>query len=426
MILDDRILKDNYKIKKLKHCVKQIRTGLNPRDNFSLGNGTIKYITAKNLTNNGMIDFSSCDYIEPEAKKIIHKRSDIQVGDILFSSRAPIGQSHIIQEEPEDYDIGESIFSIRVNKDILVPEYLCLYFTSKLFIDSASHNVTGSVIKEIRIGDLLETEILVPSKDKQKEIVKCINILDKKLQYNLSICDDLESMARQLYNYWFVQFDFPDDNGKPYKSSGGKMVWNEKLNREIPEGWVVKPVLDVFDWIGTSQPPKSTFVYEMKDGYVRFIQNRDYDTDAHLTYIPLTSNTHTCTDTDIMMDKYGDAGKTRYGISGAYNVALSKIDVHDSNLREYVRMYLSSDTIYSYLHSACIASTRASLNESNFDFLSIVIPETSVLHKFNNIAILSIQHILNKKNENKKLIELRDFLLPMLMNGQVKVGKGAE
>ena len=407
---------------KLKDCIVQLNTGLNPRDNFTLGNGDIKYITAKNLTSIGTINFSGCDYVDAQAKEIIHRRSDIQQGDILFGSRAPIGHCHLITDEPDYFDVGESIFCIRVNKGVILPEYLCLYLSSNYFVEMASKRVTGSIIKEIRIGDLLDTDVVLPPEDIQVQIARCVRGIDDKIINNNAICSNLEAMAKLLYDYWFVQFDFPDENGKQYKSSGGKMVWNDELKREIPAGWEVKPVLTVFDWIGTSQPPKSTFVYESKEGYVRFIQNRDYDGDNHLTYIKLTGSTKTCTELDIMMDKYGDAGKTRFGIAGAYNVALSKIQVHKDLMREYVRAYLSSDVIYRYLHSACIASTRASLNESNFDFLSIVIPKDDVLRKFNDIACMKISKILDLKSENQQLASLRDFLFPMLMNGQVKVG----
>lgn len=102
--------------------------------------------------------------------------------------------------------------------------------------------------------------------------------------------DNLEQQAKLIYDYWFTQFDFPDENGKPYCSSGGKMVWNEQLKRNIPENWNVVPLLKLVSWESNSQPPKSEFVYEPKEGYVRFIQNRDYDSDTHITYIPRTKN----------------------------------------------------------------------------------------------------------------------------------------
>ena len=148
MNVESKLQEHGWKTLKLRECITQLNTGLNPRDNFSLGSGSIKYITAKNLTSTGFIDFSSCDYVDSKAKEIIHRRSDLQQGDILLSSRAPIGNCHFVKEIPTFYDIGESIFCIRVNKNIILPEYLCLFFSSNYFKEAASKRVTGSVIKE--------------------------------------------------------------------------------------------------------------------------------------------------------------------------------------------------------------------------------------------------------------------------------------
>lgn len=198
---------------------------------------------AKNLTKFGTIDFSKCDFIDEDAKKIIHKRSDIRRGDILFSSRAPIGHCHLITEDPDFYDIGESIFSIRVNQDVALPEYLCLYLASDYFVKVASKHTTGSIIMEIRISDLMNTEIIIPPREIQKNIAKCLNKIDRKIELNKMVNDNLEQQLMLLYDYWFIQFDFPDNNGNPYQISGGKMVWNDTLRRNIPENWKVQSVI---------------------------------------------------------------------------------------------------------------------------------------------------------------------------------------
>ena len=180
--MKENLFMKECKILKLKDCISQLNTGLNPRQNFSLGNGSLRYITAKNLNKFGTIDFTKCDFIDEKAKDIIHKRSDIQIGDILFSSRAPVGHCHLIQNEPDYYDIGESIFSIRVNPNIVLPEYMCLYLSSDYFVKSASNYTTGSVIQEIRIANLMNMDIIIPTKDVQKKISNIIIAISKKLK----------------------------------------------------------------------------------------------------------------------------------------------------------------------------------------------------------------------------------------------------
>ena len=156
------IIPEGWTFCKVQDIISNICTGLNPRDNFKLGTGDIKYITVKNLTTNGTLDFTGCDTIDESARAIVHNRSDIQIGDILFASIAPLGRCYLIQSEPTDWDINESVFSIRANTDIVTPSFLYLYFMSDAFIKQATSSSTGSIFKGIRINTLLETELCVP------------------------------------------------------------------------------------------------------------------------------------------------------------------------------------------------------------------------------------------------------------------------
>ena len=156
------IIPESWTFCKVQDIISNICTGLNPRDNFKLGTGDIKYITVKNLTTNGTLDFTGCDTIDESARTIVHNRSDIRIGDILFASIAPLGRCYLIQSEPTDWDINESVFSIRANTDIITPAFLYLYFMSDAFIKHATSSSTGSIFKGIRINTLLETELCVP------------------------------------------------------------------------------------------------------------------------------------------------------------------------------------------------------------------------------------------------------------------------
>lgn len=155
---------DGWEVINIKNCIKHIKTGLNPRNNFKLGNGNIKYITVKNLTTSGNIDFSNCDLIDEKAKQQINKRSEIRKGDILFASIAPLGRCFIIQETPKDWEINESVFSIRPDYDKISSEYLYMFFMSEYFIKKAEASSTGSIFSGIRINTIENMKILVPNK----------------------------------------------------------------------------------------------------------------------------------------------------------------------------------------------------------------------------------------------------------------------
>ena len=147
---------------KMETAIENVRTGLNPRDNFKLGSGSIKYITVKNLRSDGVLDFSGCDTIDEAARQIVHRRSDVSVGDILFASIAPLGRCYLVQEAPKDWDINESVFSIRYNKETVTPEYLYMHLQSEAFVKESTACSTGSIFKGIRINSLLDSKVIIP------------------------------------------------------------------------------------------------------------------------------------------------------------------------------------------------------------------------------------------------------------------------
>lgn len=174
-----REIPEGWEVKKIKDCITHIKTGLNPRDNFKLGMGDIKYITVKNITTSGSIDFSKCDIIDEKAKEIVHNRSGISIGDILFASIAPLGRCYLIQEEPEKWDINESVFSIRPKYKIVSSEFLYMYFMSKYFIKKAERSSTGSIFSGIRINTIENMDMLVP----KQEIIELFSSKIKNILY---------------------------------------------------------------------------------------------------------------------------------------------------------------------------------------------------------------------------------------------------
>lgn len=322
---------------------------------------------------------------------------------------------------PYDCHMASNIAKIELVDDYFNIEYLKYYLQSPigqsyLFIDKQ-----GSAQPNITMQSIRNTLIIDRSKKEQEGIANILLKIDKKIDNNNQINNNLEELMKTIYQRWFIEFEFPNEEGKPYKSSGGKLVYNDELKQEIPEGWKVENIMDYINWEGTSQPPKSEFVYEPKGGYIRFIQNRDYDDNSHITFVPKSKVIGICNKYDILMDKYGDAGRTRFGLDGAYNVALAKIIIRNNLYREYIRSFLSSESVYNYLHNSSMASTRASLNENNISFINLTIPPKNLLEKYNKFANNYIESNISLKEENDKLTELKNFLLPLLMNGQINV-----
>lgn len=379
------------------------------------------YLGIDAITQDGKLNPNEYAHLSEDDYTIWTKRVTPQAGDIVFSYEATLGRYAII---PQGFHgcLGRRLAIVRNKSEKINTQWLYYYFRSPEWTAFINGNIVkGSTVNRISVEDFPEYTIPVVDRTMQDRIVAVLAGIDQKIDNNTALNDNLQQMAKTIYDYWFTQFDFPNEDGKPYRSNGGQMVWNEQLKREIPVGWDVSNLLHVASWESNSQPPKSDFVYEPREGYIRFIQNRDYDSDSYITYIPYTKNLSIVSRYDILMDKYGDAGAVRYGIEGAFNVALGKISTERLNFQEYLRSFLESDGVYKYLHNSCMASTRASLSESNLGMLNIVIPTAEILEKYQEMLCKIRDTILKTKDENQKLIELRDWLLQMLMNEQAVV-----
>lgn len=188
-----RHIPDGWEVKKLKDCIEHINTGLNPRDNFVFG-GDIRYITVKNLTTDGVVDFSNCDYINEEARIKVHRRSQIEVGDILYASICPLGRTYLITSYPKDWDINESVFSIRPNKKIISSEYLDLMLKDDYYIRKLTQSSTGSIFQGIRIHELETTYILVPKIEVINDFSKSVYPL---ISHKSKMVAEISSLTRQ-------------------------------------------------------------------------------------------------------------------------------------------------------------------------------------------------------------------------------------
>ena len=176
-------------------------------------------------------------------------------------------------------------------------------------------------------------------------------------------------------------------------------------------------------YAGGSQPPASQFIYEPRTGYIRFVQIRDYDSDSHLTYIPVSTRNKICNEWDIMIARYGASlGRICYGINGAYNVALAKVFPKKEYYREFLRCYLSSQTFYVGINAKGDRSAQSGFNEGDIASFKLIFPKDDAqLIRFESICRKLFEQRLNLAKENIRLNLLRDELLPKLISGKIKL-----
>ena len=181
---------------------------------------------------------------------------------------------------------------------------------------------------------------------------------------------------------------------------------------------------ELMDYAGGSQPPASEFIFEEKEGYVRFVQIRDYETDNHITYIPVSPRNKLCEEHDIMIARYGASlGRVCFGINGAYNVALAKVFPKQAYYREFLRCYLTSRTFYEGINNRGGRSAQAGFNQSDIKSFELRMPSTTKLIAFEEVASSMFEQRLTLKRENSELASLRDTLLPKLMSGELDVSE---
>lgn len=237
----------------------------------------------------------------------------------------------------------------------------------------------------------------------------------------------LEAMAKQLYDYWFVQFDFPDANGKPYKSSGGKMVWNEKLKRYIPEGWDGKFIKDIANTYsgGTPQSSKREF-YE--NGNIPWINSGELNnpiitnTCNYITTLGLdNSSAKLYPQNTILVAMYGaTAGKVSLlTFEACSNQAICGVMPREENLMNYLYCFLSS--LYNHFIKISTGSARDNISQDIVRNTLIPIPSKDILNRYAKVSDNLLKKVVLNQKELELLEQQRDELLSLLMTGQVSV-----
>lgn len=296
-----------------------------------------------------------------------------------------------------------------------------LYYT--LFRDDFFiHMMKGAKGTKMPRGDkkqIMRFEIPFFDLTNQQKIASVLSALDSKIELNNRINAVLEAMAKTIYDYWFVQFDFPDKNGKPYKSSGGKMVWNDKLKREVPEGWEVKDLDKIAKCIMGQSPKGESY---NQDGVGTPLLNgpADYENGALKGKTYTTEPTRLCQKDDLVLCIRATIGNLVYSEREfCLGRGVAAVRANDKRLSELIYFLLIQEIERFKVQatgSIIVGITKDDLIESN-----CLIPKRELIDSFHKLIKPKFDKIRINKRENQELASLRDWLLPMLMNGQVKV-----
>lgn len=350
----------------------------------------------------------------------------IKKGQVAFTkdseTRDDIGIPTYIADDFQNVLLGYHCALVAPDSDKLNGKYLNAFLHSNYIQKYFELNATGSGMRyTLSQQTLNDIPVLLPSLEYQEKVGEIFSSIDKKISLNRAINRNLEAMAKQLYDYWFVQFDFPDANGKPYKSSGGKMVWNEKLKREIPEGWEVKPL---FDAIQVQYGyPFSTDQFVEEETNIPIVRIRD-----------ILEGTVSAYSTEGTDEKYRlNKGDILIGMDGNFHINYWHNDIAYLNQRSVRLRPYNNSTISSlqimyevkpYIKAkeqTAKGSTVGHLSDKDLKMISIIDPQNNVNFTPRSFLDSLLTKIIANKNEIISLTRQRDELLPLLMNGQVTI-----
>ena len=394
------------------------KTSINAKDNF----GFINYLDTSSLTRNKISEIQFlCDDFPSRAKRKVKNNT------ILYSTVRP-NQEHfgIVEKNEIDNLIVSTGFATIdvISKDIL-PKFL-FYKLTQPFITNYLQGIAENSVSaypSIKPDSIASLRFIFPDLSTQQKIASVLSALDDKIELNNRINAELEAMAKTLYDYWFVQFDFPNspplegwqnsknfDGVVGYKSSGGKMVYNETLKREIPEGWEVKTVGDF------AKIKKGTLITERTaniNGNVKVVS-------AGLDFSYYHSESNFSNNTITISASGANAGYINFWREPIFACDCTTVRGNNDFETFYILQFLKS--VQEFIFSQARGSAQPHVYPKDIESLKIIIPNEEILHKYGEIVYSMNEKITNNLKQNQELSALRDWLLPMLMNGQVKVG----
>ena len=359
----------------------------------------------------------------------------IKKGQVAFTkdseTRDDIGIPTYIADDFDNVLLGYHCALITPDESKVCGKYLNAFMHSDYIQKYFENSASGSGQRYTLSLETIEgMPLLLPSLEKQKTIGELFSSLDRKIALNRAINRNLEALAKQLYDYWFVQFDFPDEHGRPYKSSGGKMVWNEVLKREIPVEWEVKSVNDVSSICrGVSYKPN-----DLQESGVLILRGNNiennhvvYDNNTAYLLPDMISDEQKIKKHDIIItmssgskEHIGKCAMFQKDSEHSFGAFLSKITPQEE-CPYFLFLYLSSLYFKQKIKSICNGTGINNLTNQTFDEVKFAYPTKSVLLSFERSLQPIFDMIGINESEINTLTRKRDELLPLLMNGQVTI-----
>ena len=378
-----------------------------------------KIIGVADFGNRVFPDYDSLSEID---SSIVTKDDLLQNGDIVFvrsnGNKNLVGRTMFIHDIKDPVCYSGFCIAFRPNTDLVYPEYLFYVlrapFCKKQYGYSQQTNITN-----LSQGVLGDVDVPVPDLDTQQKLAKILSEIDLKIISNTRICVELEAMAKTLYDYWFTQFDFPNAEGKPYCSSGGEMVWNDQLKRKIPKGWSAGQLSDIAN-ITMGQSPSGDTYNENGSGTIFYQGCTDFGTRFPVPRVYTSAPTRFAKAGDILMSVRAPVGTLNIAMEDCcIGRCLAALNSKFGSQLHLLYTLSGFRQLFDVMDGN--GTTFGSITKDTLFEMKVVIPRRDQIKSFEEMVQPIEQKIRVAEQENRELTKLRDWLLPMLMNGQATV-----
>lgn len=428
---------NEWKTKKLGDISLKITKGTTPSTIGSeFANDGIKFFRSESLTNRKYLDVNKLKFINGSTHAKM-QRSQLAEKDILFSMAGMfLGKTAIVTKSDVPSNINQAVALIRLNHNIADYNYIYYYLNQKYVVEYVNSSSSQSAQPNINLKQIGDIDISIPPVPIQQSIASILSSLDDKIELNNRIHKMLEQMVQAIFKQWFVDFDFPNETGEPYKSSDGKMEFCEELEKEIPLGWKVQHLKDLCELITKGTTPTTLGKSFISNG-IGFIKaesiTNDHNFDiSKFAYIDEETNMllkrSIIQEDDILFTIAGTLGRfarVTYDILPANtNQAVAIIRPKKSIISSYfILCYFLSNEHINFYSARTQQAVQANLSLTTIGDLPLVIPSENVLTSFYRIITDLFSKIDNTVKQINRLINLRDTLLPKLMSGEIDVSE---
>ena len=372
---------------------------------------------------NRNINYSTINYVsEEDATRL--KRYSTVTNDILYARRGDVEKHAFVRAKDAGVLCGTGCLRVRINSNEVESAFLSFYLNREETRKWLVTHAVGTNMPNLNTDILSDVPIAYPTLKEQRKIVKVLNCLEERIVLNEKINDNLEQQAKLIYDYWFTQFDFPDEDGKPYCSSGGKMVWNEQLKRNIPENWKVAQLKDIFNVSGKpiSRDDCQTDAYYTP---IDVIPKRTITFAGGLSAAEANSSLQVYEENNILLGAmrvyfHRVCISAQSGITRTTTLVLKpKVDEYLG----YAYQVLNDDNaiLYATQHSSGTQQPYIKWNDVLENYRFAMPSNPKLLYEYSKISEPLITKAKNCARETEQLRKLRDWLLPMLMNGQATI-----